>query len=237
MNPVDAIVLAGGRGIRLRDAVRDRPKPMANIGERPFLDILLEALKRSGSVRRVVLAVGYMADIIIRHYAGWKDVDMEIRFSVEETPLGTGGATRKALDGTDTENLLVMNGDSFVEVRIESLIGFHGSSGASATMVVAQVEDTSRYGRVELGPESTVRSFEEKDARAVPGLINAGMYVFRRNVIAGIPAERPVSLEHEVLPSLLEEGIRGFPASGKFIDIGVPEDYARAQGLLKEFFR
>jgi NDP-sugar pyrophosphorylase family protein len=205
------------------------------IKDRPFLDILLGVLSRSGQVKKAVLAVGYMADIIIRHYSAREDIGLEIEFSVEKTPLGTGGAARKALERTGTEEVLVMNGDSFAEVGIDALIKAHRKGGTPATMVVARVEDASRHGRVDLGPGGEVRSFEGKDAKPFPGFINAGVYIFRRDVLAGIPAERPVSLEREVLPGLLEEGIRGFAAEGKFIDIGIPEDYERAQTLLEEF--
>ena len=180
MKPLDAIILAGGRGTRLREAVRDLPKPLAKIHDRPFLDILLGFLARSGRIRKAVLAVGYMADIIIRHYAGKEISGVEIDFSVEKTPLGTGGAARKALERTCTEEVMVLNGDSFVEVGIEALIEAHGKSGAPATMVVAHVENASRYGRVGLGPGGEVRSFEEKDALPSPGFINAGVYLFHR---------------------------------------------------------
>lgn len=237
MHPLDAIILAGGRGTRLRESVRDLPKPLARIRDRPFLDILLGVLARSGRIRKAVLAVGYLADIIIRHYSDRKDIGLEIVFSVEKTPLGTGGAVRKALERTDTEEVLVMNGDSFAEVGIDSLIEVHRKGGMPATMVVARINDTSRYGRVDIGPGGRVRSFEEKVAQPLPGFINAGIYVIRREVLAGIPADRPVSLEREILPGLLKEGIRGFVAEGKFIDIGIPEDYARAQTLLEEFCR
>lgn len=204
------------------------PKPLAPVGGRPFLDILLDYLGKWQFIGKVVLAVGYMSEKIIREYA-----ERGVEFSVEEELLGTGGAIKKALKQTETENVLVLNGDSFVEADLRDLMEKHIAYGASMTIVLAEVKDSGRYGLVRVDDDNRVVSFEEK-GMGRGGHVNAGMYVFRRGLFDDVSEGRAISLETELLPRFLDKGVYGYPCSGKFIDIGIPETYGIAESYLKE---
>lgn len=226
---VTAAVLAGGLGTRLRPVVADRPKALAEVGGRPFLAHVLDQLA-GACIRRVVLCTGYLGG---RIEAVFGDAYRGLRlvYSREPSPLGTGGALRLALPLFGSEGVLVMNGDSFCDTDPGAFSHWCGARKAPAAMVVTNVPDTSRYGRVVVRGERVVR-FEEKRDDGRPGWINAGVYMFRREVIAAIPVGRTISLEQEVLPGLVEHGLRGYRNRGRFIDIGIPESYAAAQAYL-----
>ena len=229
----DAIILAGGLGTRLKGAVPDLPKPLARVNGRPFLDILLRQLGRAQEVKRVILAVGYRSEQIIGHYANCGRFPFEILFSREDEPLGTGGALIRARGLARTGEILVLNGDSYVEIDIEGLIGFHRESGGPFTIVLKEAPDCGRYGRVGVDAEGRVVSFGEKDGTAPgPGLINAGVYVFDRALFED-EAERRLSLEAGLLPEYARQGGYGYIARGRFIDIGIPESYREAQRYLR----
>lgn len=229
---IDVIVLAGGLGIRLREVVRDTPKPLAPVGGKPFLDILLDGLDGKPWVGKVILAIGYQADAFIERYRGGKGHAFPILFSVEREPLGTGGAVRLALPMTGTPEILVLNGDSFVEVDWDAFLASHRGSGLPMTMVLRGVEDASRYGRVILGTDGRVHSFEEKRSDATPGLVNAGVYLFDRRLVHDMPEGQAISLERDLMPGFLRKGVGGFVTRGKFIDIGIPESYRMAQDCI-----
>jgi D-glycero-alpha-D-manno-heptose 1-phosphate guanylyltransferase len=222
---VQAVVLVGGLGSRLRPTVADRPKALAIVGGRPFLDWLLLALRGQG-VRRIVLATGHLAEAFDPHLAGWRSLGLEVELSREASPLGTGGAARLALDRVEAERVLVLNGDSFCPFDLARL-------AAPPALWLVEVEDASRFGSVELEADGRVRSFREKVDAVGPGLINAGVYLFDRADVAAIPPGRAVSLEREVLPGLVERGLRGVVGSGPFVDIGTPESYATADRLFR----
>ncbi|MGA2462879.1 MAG: nucleotidyltransferase family protein [Thermodesulfobacteriota bacterium] len=233
MNPVDVIILAGGLGTRLQQTVPDVPKPLAPINEKPFLDILLAFLNRWDFVERVVIAVGHMSDKVIQRY---KDTDLynfEVYFSIEEKLLGTGGAIKKALQHTATDNILCLNGDSFIDVDLYSVVEYHAKHSATMTIVVREVENTDRYGAVNLDGHNRIKKFTEKNEGGSGGYINAGMYLFKRDLFDDVQGE-PISLEKELLPVFLKKGVYGYIASGKFIDIGIPETYKMAQDYLTD---
>lgn len=231
---IDVVILAGGLGTRLREVVPDVPKPMAPIAGRPFLDILLGALDGKPWVGKVMLAVGHMAGQIVEAYRLRKEYSFGIIFSIEEEPLGTGGAVRLALDGTETPEVLVLNGDSFVEVDWDMFIDNHRRLGYPMSLVLRKVDDAGRYGRIVLGTSGRVVEFQEKREGAGRGLVNAGAYLFERRLLAGIPAGRKLSLEVDLMPGFLEEGVGGFVTEGRFIDIGMPESYRFAQSYLED---
>ena len=222
---VSAAILAGGFGTRLRSAVPDLPKVLAPVRDRPFLAHLLGQLAEAG-VRETVLLVGYAADRI-RSTFGSEHAGMKLAYSTEPSPLGTGGAVRHALPGMREDTILLLNGDSYCDVDLSALLTYHhGHRGAVLTL--AEVPDTSRYGRVLTTTEGRVAGFEEKGAGNTPGRINAGVYAFDRTLLEPLSPDTPISLEREVLPRWVAAGlVRGFPG-GRFIDIGTPDSYREA---------
>ena len=223
---VTAVILAGGVGSRLRAVVSDRPKVMALIHGRPFISFLLRQVKAAG-VKETVLCTGYMAEFI-EERLGATFQGMRLAYSREETALGTAGALRHALPKIATSTILVMNGDSYCDLSLSEFASAHASRETDASMVLARVEDTSRYGRVELGDSGYVKRFVEKGPSSGPGWINAGVYLLNRSAVAGIPRDRAVSIEREVFPGLVGRGLYGHPG-GRFLDIGTPESYREAE--------
>lgn len=226
---MQAFVLCGGLGTRLAGMLGEQPKPMAPIAGRPFLEYLLAYLKRHG-LREVVLCLGYRAEAIAAHFGDGGALGMRIAYSREDAPLGTGGAFRQAASLLVGDHLLAMNGDSLFDMDLADLVAYHHRQHALATIALAQVPDTSRYGSVEVDPQGRIRRFLEKRAGGGPGLINSGVYVFQRQVLDRIPAGRAVSLEREVFPGLMGSPFYGLPFAGRyFVDIGVPQDLLSLQ--------
>jgi NDP-sugar pyrophosphorylase family protein len=228
---MEAIILAGGKGTRLRSLVKDVPKPMAEVAGRPFLEWLLLTLKTQG-LQRAVLCTGYRAEVIESYFKDGASLEMELRYSRECNPLGTGGAVRHALDMVQAERLLVLNGDSFCRIDLSRLRKTHLDCLALATLWVVHREDCSRYGQVFLSDDGTVIRFTEKSPTVEPGLINAGVYLLERKLVESIPDRREASLEKEVFPSLIGNGLVGVIGNGPFLDIGTPEDYMRASAFI-----
>ncbi len=227
----EAIIVVGGKGTRLKEIVKDRPKPMANVAGRPFLEWLLLALRAQG-IRRVVLGAGYKGDMVSEYFgdgAGW---GLDIAYSRETAPLGTGGAARLALKFTRTDPLLVLNGDSYCAVDLERFAAIHARRKASVSLWLVQVKDCSRYGTVTLSRQGRIAAFQEKSLRGKSGLISAGVYLFNRKAVSEIPGGRPVSLEEEVFPGLVGKALYGVVGRGPFLDIGTPDSYAAAAAVL-----
>ena len=224
---MQAVILAGGLGTRLRPSVPDLPKAMAEIDGRPFLQYLLEQVRRAG-FREAVLCVGYRQDAIREYFRGGEGHNIRLIYSAESEPLGTGGALKLAEPLLTGDRWLVMNGDSFLDVPLEALVRAHDGTGAIVTLAVVRVAEASRFGAVELGPEGEVTAFTEKGGATGPALINGGIYVVERELLASIPPGREVSLEREVFPGLIGRGLYGFEFEGEFTDIGTPEDYRLA---------
>jgi NDP-sugar pyrophosphorylase family protein len=216
--------------MRLASVVSDVPKPLAPVAGKPFLDHVLAFLAASGVVRRVILSIGHMAEQITEHYTRHPAV-LPLTFSMESTPLGTGGAVLLARQRIKGDHFLVLNGDSIVGVELRQLVARHISNGADASLTLVQVSDSRRYGSVKLDGDRVV-SFEEKNPEAGPGLINAGLYVFRFTSLATFPVAE-CSLERDILPRLLTGYVRGEVTSGPFIDIGLPEVYAKADEFVR----
>lgn len=225
-----AVLLVGGMGTRLRSAVPSTPKPLATVGVKPFLELLVEQLRKQG-IRRLIMCSGYLADQIENKFGDGGAWDVAIKYSREPQPLGTAGAMKLAQRHlTEDSTFLVMNGDSFAEIDFEQLILAHRGHNAFATMATVAVQNAARYGTVRVDSGAWVTGFSEKTGVEDPGLINAGVYVFDRSIFAHIP-EGTSSLERDVFPRILDRGVYGFEHRGMFIDIGTPEDYARAQAL------
>ena len=227
---MEAIVLAGGFGTRLRQVVADVPKPMAPIAGRPFLDILLGSLAKKG-FSRVVLSLGFMAEKISNHF-GTRFVGLDLAYVVEDTPLGTGGAIRLALEACTQDHVFVFNGDTYLDLEVQSLEQ-QWQAKRHPIVVVRQVPDTTRYGRLVVDG-GHITSFAEKGISG-PGLINAGCYVLATDALAKFPLNHPFSIETDYLsPEVARVTVEVFETEGVFIDIGIPEDYARAQTFLAD---
>lgn len=227
---MEAIVLAGGLGTRLRQVVTDVPKPMAPVAGRPFLEILLGSLAQKG-FSRAVLSLGFMAEKISDHF-GARFKGLNLSYVVEDSPLGTGGAIRFATTVCDQEHVFVFNGDTYLDLEVEPLEQ-QWQAGRHPIVVGRQVPDTTRYGRLVVDG-SRITRFAEKGI-AGPGRINAGCYVLATDALAHFPLNQPFSIETDYLvPEVRHATVEIFETKGAFIDIGIPEDYARAQTLLAD---
>ena len=213
---------------------------MAPIAGRPFLDYLLTWLRAEG-VREVVICVGYKRTSIQRHFGKGTQWGLRISYSIEKELLGTAGALKNAEPLLSTRKMFVLNGDTLVGVNLRDLIRFHESRSARATLTIVKVPESRRYGRIKLDRRGRITAFLEKDAgvrntRKTP-LISGGVYVFEREVLSSVSPRRPSSLEQEVFPKLAaHRRTYGFVTDAPFIDIGVPEDFRRAQSELRERF-
>jgi len=228
---IRAFVLCGGLGTRLRSVVSDRPKSMALVSGVPFLELILRQLRQQG-VSEVVLGTGYKAEQIEEYFQNGAALDLKIRYSQEREPLGTGGALKLA-ESFLHDPILVLNGDSFVEWNLVAMRELSVKKDASIAMVLQAVPDVSRYGSVALDAEGRVTGFVEKGSRTGPGLINAGVYLLRKEIVRDLAAGKPISLEREVFPQFLGRNFYGIISHGTFIDIGIPADLERAQTVLR----
>jgi len=224
---MEAIILAGGLGSRLAKVLNNIPKAMAPIGQRPFLELLLERLEQGG-FEHVLISVGYLHHAIQEHFGSrYRGLDLE--YIVEQTPLGTGGAARLGLSRITGPRAFVLNGDTLVGVDYRHMDHVHTVSQSCFSMAVCDVQDTSRYGQVILEHDRVV-GFTEKKNGLGPGLINAGVYLMDRDLLSEHPLHEAFSLERDYLvPIAATVKPLAFIASGPFIDIGIPEDLERAQ--------
>lgn len=236
---IPVLILAGGLGTRLRSAFASGPKSMAPIGGRPFLEFLLRQIRDAG-FRHVLLCVGYGRDQIEQWLSDGRKWGLHVRYSVEDEPRGTAGAVKLASGLIHSETFLLLNGDSFFAVDLNKLVQAHLESGALVTMALAKVQNPGRYGTVDLTSSGEISRFCEKKEKAVDTrrwhLVNGGVYAFRKSVLDIVPESGVVSLEREIFPQLLAKGIKGFISDGYFIDIGIPDDFRRAQTELPEHF-
>jgi mannose-1-phosphate guanylyltransferase len=226
---MQALVLAGGEGTRLRPLTYTTPKPVMPLAGRPFLSFMLDWLNGHG-VDEVILSCGFMSDEV-RQVLGDIYNGMRLRYVVEEEPLGTAGPVRLALDqGVLEERLLVLNGDVLTDIDLTAELALHERTGARVTLALYPVDDTASYGVVPLADDGQVEAFLEKTAGDAPtNLVNAGAYVVERDVAETlIPPGRAVSFEREVFPALVGEGLYGHTAAGYWMDIGTPERYLEA---------
>ena len=234
---MEAIVLAGGFGTRLASRLHGLPKPMAPIAGRPFLEILLTQLRRSGCTR-VLLSVGHQHSVIQDHF-GASFHGLEIDYAVESVPLGTGGAIRLALAKAREESVLVLNGDTFLDADYAAMLRFHSSQDSAATLAVVHRDDVSRYGSVTIEGQRIV-GFEEKGSsgpgQTRAGWISAGTYVLARNLAWPPALPEKFSIERDFfVPEVAHLRPAAYKVDGFFLDIGIPEDLDRAQTELAQF--
>jgi D-glycero-alpha-D-manno-heptose 1-phosphate guanylyltransferase len=224
-----AIILAGGFGTRLKHVVSNVPKPMAPINGMPFLQILLDSLEIKG-IKKAILATGYKHEIIAAHF-GFVYKEIDIIYSVENEPLGTGGAIANAFKYIDTNiaTTLVINGDSYFNLDLEAFEKQHRKSKADISIALKKMADFDRYGVVEIEKSGKIIQFKEKQYTS-EGLINTGCYLINyscKNILTSI--EKPFSFEEKILENnSLPVSLYGVEQEGYFIDIGIPEDYKRA---------
>lgn len=230
LNAVRGFVLCGGQGTRLRSVVADRPKSMALISGVPFLKLLLDQLA-SQRISDIILGTGYMADCIESYFGDGGRLGLRLHYSRELEPLGTGGALKLA-EPAISDPVLVLNGDSYVEWKLAPMLKLFLDKAADAVLVLHAITDVTRYGSVAIDQDGRVTEFIEKGIRAGPGIINAGVYLLRKQIVRDLREGKAISLEKEVFPRLLKGRVYGLVCKGVFIDIGIPEDFNRAQKLL-----
>lgn len=223
---MQALILAGGAGTRLRSVLAGLNKPMAPVAGRPFLEYLLLQLKKH-EIDEVTLCVGYKADLIQSYFGTGDRWGLQVNYSYETDSRGTAGALKLAEDLIHEEDFFVMNGDSLFDIELRRLMHYHRNMKATATLALAHVDDTQRYGAVGMNESGRIVSFIEKREGNIEGLINGGVYVFAREVLDFIPGGQQVSLERGILPKLIGRDLYGLPLKGYFVDIGVPADYMR----------
>jgi D-glycero-alpha-D-manno-heptose 1-phosphate guanylyltransferase len=231
---MEAIILAGGLGTRLASRLEDVPKAMAPIAGRPFLEILLSQLQRAGCTR-VILSVGHLHHLIRDHF-GVAFEEMRLDYSIESSPLGTGGAIRLALPQAVEPAVLVLNGDTFLDADYAAMLRFHAAENATATMAVIHRPDIARYGGVVINQNHVV-AFEEK-GRSGSGWINAGAYVLSTSLDWPAGLGERFSIETDFfVPEVAQLRPAAYEVSGYFLDIGIPEDFDRAQTELAGFLK
>jgi len=226
---VDAIVLCGGAGLRIRSVTGTAPKALASIGDRPFLEILLSQLQRQG-FRDIILAVGYQRDLIRAHFRD-RVFGLNLRYSIESWPMGTGGALRNAVDLVESDAVLVMNGDSYTDADLVAFARDYQEAKSDIAILVVPADGRVDCGLVSVDNRSKVFGFKEKQSEYGGQYVNAGIYMVTKHILSDISSGAQMSLETDLFPRWLAEGkyLRAFIHPGECIDIGTPERYQRAQ--------
>jgi mannose-1-phosphate guanylyltransferase len=230
---VDAVVLVGGKGTRLRPLTLSAPKPMLPTAGTPYLSHLFSRIREAG-IRHVVLGTSYRAEVFEEYFGDGKSIGLDLEYVVEEEPLDTAGAIRNVYDKLRAEQVIVFNGDILSGADLGEQLRVHRESGADVTLHLQRVPDPSRFGSVPTDETGRVQAFLEKTPNPPTDQINAGCYVFRRPVIEAIPTGRRVSVERETFPQLLEQGahIQGFVDASYWLDVGTPEAFVRGSADL-----
>jgi len=230
---VDVVILCGGMGTRLKAIVDDKPKPMAEIDKRPFIDILIGHISTFG-FQRFILCAGYKAESIQEYYKN-KKCRVEILIEKEQELLGTGGAVKNVRPLIGSNPFLVLNGDSFLDMDLCKFIEFHLGKKALLSIALINAKDTKSYGSIETNSSDRIVKFCEKEEKSQESMINAGIYLFNREIFSLMPSDKNFSLEYDFFPKIVGREFYGYLAKGFFIDIGTPERYMQAKQLLKDF--
>jgi mannose-1-phosphate guanylyltransferase len=230
---VDAVVLVGGQGTRLRPLTLSAPKPMLPTAGVPFLEHLLSRMQAVG-IRHVVLGTSYKAATFTEYFGDGSAFGLDIEYVIEDSPLGTGGAIRNVAERLRGETTLIFNGDILSGVDLSELLYTHTSNDADVTLHLVKVPDPRAFGSVPTGPDGRVQAFLEKTDNPPTDQINAGCYVFKRSVLEAIPAGRVVSVERETFPGLLADKARvfGHVDSTYWLDLGTPAAFVRGSADL-----
>lgn len=225
---MQAILLAGGLGTRLQSVVNDRPKPMALIEGKPFMEYLLRGLARSG-IQDIIFAVGYKGSMVEEYFGDGSKFDLKVQYAYEEELLGTAGAIKNAGKFVTEDTFFVLNADTFYQMDYDKMVQIQTEKQLEMALVLREVPDISRYGQAVL-EDGRLVGFNEKSTECKKGTINGGVYLLNRSLLDEIPQGK-VSLENEMIPKWLQENraLGGFVNDGYFIDIGIPEDYFKFQ--------
>ncbi|MEV6240408.1 NDP-sugar synthase [Lentzea sp. NPDC051838] len=233
MHGVEAVVLVGGKGTRLRPLTLSAPKPMLPTAGVPFLTHLLSRIKEAG-ITHVVLGTSYKAEVFEEYFGDGSRLGLELEYVVEEVPLDTAGAIRNVADKLREPDVMVFNGDILSGVDLTGIVETHRKHEADVTLHLVKVADPRAFGCVPTDDEGRVQAFLEKTENPPTDQINAGCYVFRREVIDAIPAGRPVSVERETFPGLLSDGrrLQGHVDATYWLDLGKPEAFVQGSADL-----
>ncbi|AFV05141.1 nucleotidyltransferase family protein [Dehalobacter sp. CF] len=229
---MDVIILAGGLGTRLRSVVSDIPKVMAQVNEVPFLSYILNNLEKNGIIR-VILAVGYKREMI-KTFFGSRFKGIELLYSEEEEPIGTGGAIRNAFDYVRGEDSIIINGDTFLDVDLQKIVSEFRCTNAQLLLSLKTMHNFDRYGCVETDFNQRVISFREKTL-CDKGNINTGCYVAKKSIFQEFDLPNKFSFEEFIQSNVNKLDIFSYVSDGYFIDIGIPEDYEKAKSELRRY--
>jgi len=230
----EAIILAGGKGLRLREVVPDLPKVMAPVNGRPFLEYLLEYLEHY-FIEHIVMAVGYKHEAIV-NYFGDHYKSIKIDYLIEDEPLGTGGAIKKGFEMIEGDKAFVFNGDTMFRISLVKHYDFHITRMADFSLVLREVDDVERYGSVERNEEKRITGFHEKGTRTGKGLINGGVYLISKRFFSKYKFPEKFSVEKDCLEKMVgTHPFYGVLCKQYFLDIGIPEDYLKAQHDFTQF--
>ncbi len=226
---MDVVILAGGQGTRLAPVVPDLPKPLAPLAQIPFLDFLLAHLSKCPAVHQWIFSLGYKAEAFTSYFAA-RTFPVPHVISLENAPLGTGGAVRKALDFTQSSELLILNGDSFLDVSWISFCHLHAAMDADLTIAAVEMDDARRFGSLEWDRKTNkLVSFKEKQQEPASNWINGGVYLVKRTLLEEMPKQLPFSFEEYLAEKVTTKRFFVYPCSSFFCDIGTPASYAYAQ--------
>lgn len=226
------MILAGGRGKRLGALSRHRPKPMLLIKGHPFLEYLLAWLRRYG-LKDIIICSGYLSKLIEKYFGSGRDLGLKIKYVVEEKPLGTAGALRHARRYIDGDFVL-LNGDTFIDINLKDMIAYHYKKNNKVTMAVTKMDNSKRYGKIQIDNYGRVISFNEKSKEGQ--LINAGLYICNSDLLKKLPQRGMASLERNVFPYLGKNWIGAYKTDSFFIDIGTVSDYCRFKAIAHKFY-
>ncbi|MCS7125955.1 MAG: nucleotidyltransferase family protein [Aigarchaeota archaeon] len=227
------LILCGGRGTGLTPLTLSIPKSMMPVGYKPIIEHIITYMKTQG-IYNFILAIGYLGEHLIKYFGDGRSLNITIDYSVEKIPLGTAGAVKNA-EKKLNNTFLTVNGDIiFKELDVSHLIRYHREKNGIATIVLTRVEDARRFGLVSVDDEGRVLAFREKPRQQVPGLVNAGIYVFEPSIFDYIPSDRPSSLEEDVFPELADQNkLYAYLHNGYWIDVGDKLDYEK---VCRDFF-
>ncbi len=232
---MQAIILAGGLGTRLKSVLADKPKVLSPVANRPFLDYVIHFLQQQG-VTDFIFSLGYLSNQVL-NFLQEQYPKLSYQYTIETTPLGTGGGIKKAIELCTDEDILIVNADTFFEVDLQAMMQFHKAANAHCTVSLKSMNNFDRYGTVELNEQQSIVSFKEK-AYTEKGLINGGYLIFNKSYFLQLTASLPPVFGYEkdfLEPNLQKMTVKGFLADAYFIDIGIPEDYAIAQKVFANF--